>query len=389
MKMQIKRLAIGCVVAMVASSLLASPSAAKNPSVAPSVINGQSGHPWNGASVYLEIDIAGNGSACTGGLWKPQVIVTAAHCVMETVSSPIVATSDVTVWPPGANIEATGPADVQVTSILADWNNENEDETVRDIAFLTLSAPIGSTPISRLASEREVADLIRSKATLTYIGYGLTVPRNDPSEASTPIPLWLTQPLTDEYASVDIESGSFTMLGDGITSTCAGDSGGPFLYEAAGEVLLVGPLSGGTGLPCEPEDVTAYDNATTAAAFLNLANQALATVNLPPEALPTPRLALSKPDREYGTKVVKSNINEQGLMTASIRTRLKKGSPIWVEVVTCNTEECDDPTVNSEKKFRVKKKGRVSFTTSVAADQFVYVWDKKNRALVSWLTATD
>jgi len=388
MKMQIKRLAIGCVVAMVASSLLASPSAAKNPSVAPSVINGQSGHPWNGASVYLEIDIAGITNGCTGGLWKPQVIVTAAHCVMETVSSPIVATSSVTVWPPGANIEATGPADVQVTSILADWNN-NENGTERDIAFLTLSAPIGSTPISRLASEREVADLIRSKATLTYIGYGFTVPRNDPSEASTPIPLWLTQPLTDEYASVDIESGSFTMLGDGITSTCAGDSGGPFLYEAAGEVLLVGPLSGGTGLPCEPEDVTAYDNATTAAAFLNLANQALATVNLPPVAPPIPRLALSKPDRKYGTKVVKSNINEQGLMTASIRTRLKKGSPIWVEVLTCDDEDCDDWTTISEKKFRVKKKGRVSFTTSVAADQFVYVWDKKNRALVSWLTATD
>ena len=388
MKMQIKRLAIGCVVAMVASSLLASPSAAKNPSVAPSVINGQSGHPWNGASVYLEIDIAGNGSACTGGLWKPQVIVTAAHCVMETVSSPIVATSDVTVWPPGANIEAAGPADVQVTSIVADWNN-NENGTERDIAFLTLSAPIGSTPISRLASEREVADLIRSKATLTYIGYGLTVPRNDPIQGFTPIPLWLTQPLTDEFASDDIESGSFTMLGDGITSTCAGDSGGPLLYETSGEVLLVGPLSGGTGLPCEAEDVTAYDNATTAAAFLNLANQALATVNLPPEALPTPRLALSKPDRAYGTKVVKSNINEQGLMTASIRTRLKKGSPIWVEVLTCDNEECDDWTTISEKKFRVKKKGRVSFTTSVAADQFVYVWDKKNRALVSWLTATD
>ena len=379
-----KRLASGCVAAMVASSLLASPSAAKNPSVSPSVINGQSGHPWNGASVYLEIDIGGNGSSCTGGLWKPQVIVTAAHCVMETANSPIVATSDVTVWPPGANIEAAGPADVQVTSILADWNNENEDETVRDIAFLTLSAPIGSTPISRLASEREVADLIRSKATLTYIGYGLTVPRNDPSELSSPVPLWLTQPLTDEFASVDIESESFSMFGDGITSTCAGDSGGPFLYEASGEVLLVGPLSGGTGLPCESEDVTPRDDGSTAAAFLSLANQALATVNLSPEALPIPRLALAKAERYRGTKVVKSNISEQGLMTASIRTRLKKRSPIWVEVSTCNTEECDDPTVNSEKKFRVKKKGRVSFTTSVAADQWVSVWDNEDELLVLW-----
>ena len=381
MKMQIKRLAIGCVVAMVASSLLASPSAAKNPSVAPSVINGQSGHPWNGASVYLEIDIAGDGSACTGGLWKPQVIVTAAHCVMETVSSPIVATSDVTVWPPGANIEAAGPADVQVTSIVADWNN-NENGTERDIAFLTLSAPIGSTPISRLASEREVADLIRSKGTLTYIGYGLTVSRNDPSELSSPIPLWLTQPLTDEFASVDIESGSFTMFGDGITSTCAGDSGGPFLCEASGEVLLVGPLSGGAGLPCESEGDTARDDGSTAAAFLSLANQALATVNLPPEALPIPRLKLAKAERYRGSKVVETNINEQGLMTASIRPRPKKRSPIWVVVVTCNTEECDDPTTNSEKKFRVKKKAEYrsllplqrtnSFTSGIKRTELSY-----------------
>ena len=80
------------------------------------------------------------------------------------------------------------------------------------------------------------------------------------------------------------------------------------------------------------------------------------------------------PATEYNPfEVVKTNINEQGLMTASIRTRLKKRSPIWVEVSTCNTEECDDPTTNSEKKFRVKKKGRVSFTTSVVADQFVFV----------------
>ena len=126
-----------------------------------------------------------------------------------------------------------------------------------------------------------------------------------------------------------------------------------------------------------------------ASVLFSLANQPLTTAYLPLQELSTPKLALSKPGRYYGTKVVKSNINEQGLMTASIRTRLKKGSPIWVEVLTCDTEECDDWTTISEKKFRVKKKGRVSFTTSVAADQFVYVWDKKNRALVSWLTATD
>ena len=67
-----------------------------------------------------------------------------------------------------------------------------------------------------------------------------------------------------------------------------------------------------------------------ASVFLSLANQELTTVYLPLKELPTPKLALSKLGRYYGTKVLKSNVDEQGLMTASIRTRLRKGRPIWV-----------------------------------------------------------
>ena len=121
-----------------------------------------------------------------------------------------------------------------------------------------------------------------------------------------------------------------------------------------------------------------------ASVLFSLANQPLTTAYLPLQELSTPKLALSKPGRYYGTKVLKSNVDEQGLMTASIRTRLKKGSPIWVEVLTCDDEECDDWTTISEKKFRVKKKGRVSFTTSVAADQWVSVWDNEDELLVEW-----
>ncbi|MDA9890919.1 hypothetical protein N9D51_01850 [Actinomycetota bacterium] len=132
-----------------------------------------------------------------------------------------------------------------------------------------------------------------------------------------------------------------------------------------------------------------------ASVLFSLANQPLTTAYLPLQELSTPKLALSKPGRYYGTKVLKSNVDEQGLMTASIRTRLKKGRPIWVTVftcdtvVTCKTEARDDRTIISEKKFRVKKRGRALFTVSIAANQFVYVWDKKDRPLLKWMVITD
>ena len=374
---------IGCVLSLAAAPLLAPPSAATGPMVTPKVINGQSGHPWSGASVYFEAGEGDEVSACTGGLWKPQIIVTAAHCVMDTRESPVTDQAFVTVWPPGANTDSVGPADVQVTSILVDWSEDDGLET-SDIAFLTLSAPIGSTPISRLASKQEVADVIRSEGMLTYIGYGLTVPRNDPSGASSSVPLWLTEPMDDEFDDVDIEVGQFTTLGDGISSTCAGDSGGPYLYEVSGEILLVGPLSGGSGRPCEDEDDIQQNRGTTTAAHLSLANQALATVGLPPETSPAPRLELSRAQRYFGTKVSKATITDQGLFSATIRTPLKKGSPIWVDVYSCDTSDCDDWTSTFEKKYRVKKGGRVTFTAPATAGQYVSVWDKEDDLLVQW-----
>ena len=374
---------IGCAMSLAAAPLLAPQSAATGPVVTPKVINGQSGHPWSGASVYFEAGEGDEVSACTGGLWKPQIIVTAAHCVMDTRESPVTDQAFVTMWPPGANTDSVGPADVQVTSILVDWSEDDGLET-SDIAFLTLSAPIGSTPISRLASEQEVADHILSEGMLTYIGYGLTVPRNDPSGASSSIPLWLTEPLDNEYGDIDIEDGTFSTLGDGISSTCAGDSGGPYLYEVSGEILLVGPLSGGTGTPCEDEGDTQTNTGTTTAAFLDLANEALATVGAPPETPPVPRLKLSKADRYSGTKVSKADITDQGLVTATIRTRLKRGSPIWVEVYTCDTSDCDDYTNTHKKKYRVKKRGLATFTAPAILGQYVSVWDKEDDLLVEW-----
>ena len=177
--------------------LTGTPAASTTLTTAPIVIGGQSDHPWSGAAVYFETSFGAEGASCTGGLWKPQILVTAGHCVMEKAGDPTVSPSAITVWPAGANVEAVPPADVQVTFITAEWIPV--DGGTVDIAFMALDKPLGATPITRLAKPQEVTTLAKAGTSITYVGYGLTVPRDDPSEASSPTPLSLSEPLTDMY----------------------------------------------------------------------------------------------------------------------------------------------------------------------------------------------
>jgi len=353
------------------------PAASTTLTSAPTVIGGQPDHPWSGAAVYFETSFGADGSSCTGALWKPQIIVTAAHCVMEEAGDPIVSPSAITVWPAGANVEAVAPADVQVTFISAEWIPA--DGSTVDIAFMTLDRPLGATPITRLAKPQEVSTLAKEAALITYVGYGLTVPRDDPSQASSPVPLSLSEPLTDMYD----ENKTFTVLGDGVRSTCAGDSGGPYLHEVAGELLLIGPLSGGSGPPCESDGAEAASGGTVAADFASMANEALSKAGLEPDQQSISTLVLSEPNTKRGTKVISAQIDSSGQVRAAVKTRLERNSPVWVGVYAWD-DAADEWSVVSEKRVRTRKNGRLSFTTRADQDQVVALYDKRDRLLIEW-----
>ena len=327
--------------------------------------------------MYFETSFGADGSSCTGALWKPQVIVTAAHCVMEEAGDPIVSPSAITVWPAGANVEAVTPSDVQVTFISAEWIPA--DGGTVDIAFMTLEKPLGATPITRLARPQEVWTLAKAGAPITYVGYGLTVPRDDPRQTSSPVPLSLSEPLTDMYD----ENKTFTVLGDGVTSTCAGDSGGPYLHEVAGELLLIGPLSGGSGPPCESDGAEADAAGTVASDFAAMANEALSYAGLEPDQQSLSTLVLSEPNTKRGTKVIAAQIDSSGQVRAAVKTRLGRNSPVWVGVYAWD-DAADEWTVVSEEKVRTRKNGRLSFTTRADQDQVVALYDKKDRLLIEW-----
>jgi hypothetical protein len=297
---------------------------------------------------------------------------------MEEAGDPIVSPSAITVWPAGANVETVAPADAQVTFISAEWIPGDGEGTI-DMAFMTLDKPLGATPITRLAKPQEVSTLAKEAALITYVGYGLTVPRDDPRQTSSPVPLSLSEPLTDMYD----EDKTFTVLGDGVRSTCAGDSGGPYLHEVAGELLLIGPLSGGSGPPCESDGAETASAGTVAADFASMANEALSKAGLEPDQPSISTLVLSEPNTKRGTKVIAAQIDSSGQVRAAVKTRLERNSPVWVGVYAWD-DAADEWSVVSEKRVRTRKNGRLSFTTRAAQDQVVALYDKRDRLLIEW-----
>jgi hypothetical protein len=179
------------------------------------------------------------------------------------------------------------------------------------------------------------------------------------------------------------ENKTFTVLGDGVRSTCAGDSGGPYMHEVAGELLLIGPLSGGSGPPCESDGAEADAAGTVASDFAAMANEALSNAGLEPDQQSISTLVLSQPNTKRGTKVIAAQIGTTGQMRAAVKTRLGRNSPVWVGVYAWD-DAADEWTVISEKRVRTRKNGRLSFTTRADQDQVVALYDKKDRLLIEW-----
>ena len=248
--------------------VLARAPPAESVDITPRVINGTAEPVYGRAAVAIETPE----SYCTAGLWKPRVLVTAAHCVIgEGRKGSVFAPSDLTVFKPGAARKA-GRAPVSVTEIIVDPRRSG---IRNDIAFLVLSAPLGTPIITRMATPAEVVSLTKAGAPVHFIGYGLTGSSSDPKSDVSDLPLRVT-----EVLDVDSESGgigSFETVGDGERGTCVGDSGGPWLTQVGGEVLFLGPLVGGSGPPCDDPQDTAWATGAIASAHARFVARALAS----------------------------------------------------------------------------------------------------------------
>lgn len=222
------------------------------PLARPAVINGTPDSPLAGAAISLRM---GDFGLCTGTLWQPRIIITAAHCFVDggrTVAP--VEPRQVVVYPPGGD-QRDGRSKAKVTQVIydQDWNPITSSydgsqimPVEQDIAYLILDRPLGQPAWSRMATSAEVAQLAAQAGVAEYIGYGLTTPKADPSAQPSPVPLSLRIQLDPKNTNLR----SFYSLGDGVSGNCGGDSGGPLLAQIGAEVVYIGPITRVAGPPC-------------------------------------------------------------------------------------------------------------------------------------------
>ena len=180
---------------------------------------------------------------CSGALWRPRLIITAAHCVTPQGTANLV--DRVAVFAPGVpaltyrDIGPQGPAAAQVTAILRPPSYVNASERVspNDIAVLVLDRDLASAAFQRVASWPEVQRWQQQGVPVTHVGYGLTGPGQR-----------TTVPNTANLALVASASGSsgvrFGTAQTEQTATCPGDSGSPTYRGTATGDVLVGVIAG-------------------------------------------------------------------------------------------------------------------------------------------------
>ena len=183
---------------------------------------------------------------CSGTLIEPQILVTAAHCLVN--SGVAISASNIGVYPPGVNTrESAIVARGYRIFHPADYYNNSESIEPNDIAFVVLDKAINSVFPIRLANYETTEQMVTQKTTMISYGYGLI-----DSNTRTSIPQqMIAQPIEQlNFSGFNgFERTYINFNADEDGDTCPGDSGGPTIAQYKGEVYLVSILSGGGG-PC-------------------------------------------------------------------------------------------------------------------------------------------
>lgn len=241
------------------------------------------GSPANGNAGVVALALfdgrAWNGS-CTAALWKPNLLITNAHCTTIDGSSQGVA--GYAVFPPGVTavryanyLENQSPLNVINAWRAAGYVNASTNVEPNDIAVLQLSGDLAPQAFTRIATTEELTRWTRDRATVDHVGYGITGIGQfafDPSQIT--LPMVAFQP--DSRLGTIFRTAQTAQQG-----ICSGDSGSPVSRNDAAGNLLLGIVAGGTG-PCVPGSSGAPNNLNVAAiGYLPLLNEALRATGRP------------------------------------------------------------------------------------------------------------
>jgi hypothetical protein len=256
-------------------------SASADP-VSPRIYGGSSAAGSPGVAAIAIFDGASWSKSCSAVVWKPRVLLTAAHCV--TMEGGATRVPRLAIFPPGAaavQYSNTGPQGASPANVIGIWTpsayvNASTRVEPNDFAVLLLDQDLGSSMYSRLATSAEMARWATDLYPGTIMGYGLKSPTERdvlPIQASVPI---------DTYDPKSVYGPVFSVGQNASVGVCSGDSGGPtYASNPAGENLVLGVNSGSAG-GCVAGFVGSYLMVGFSAIdYLDLVNQALTGAGYP------------------------------------------------------------------------------------------------------------
>lgn len=193
-------------------------------------VNVDSSDVINQSTVALVMSVKGGEAICTGVLVTENIVLTAAHCLVDVDGAVVVFGTDIK-----SSVEAKRFAQVSHGVIHPDYD-PHADKDSHDLALVRFE---GLKP-----STYEVAKLLSSSQKLaknlpvTLAGYGASFERRGKMSGSA-ILRKTTVPLTNPYFS-KTEISFSSIAGKGA---CHGDSGGPAYATINGDITVVGVTS--------------------------------------------------------------------------------------------------------------------------------------------------
>ena len=192
------------------------------------------------------VSVSTPGALCSGSLIEPQILVTAAHCLVNNGEA--VSPSDIGVYEPGIDRnQSSFAARGFEVFYLSDYYNDTLAIEPNDIAFVVLDTAIKSSIRLKLADYDTTQLLINQGVSLMSYGYG----RTDVNTSTTSPQKVAARPVQQKrFRNFEgYERTYINYAADEYGSLCPGDSGGPTIAEYKGESYLVSVHSGSRG-PC-------------------------------------------------------------------------------------------------------------------------------------------